>query len=90
MLKKEGNDYYVFHGFVDSKNLKKNGKECFYYSAKLEQIFFGNFRNDIFTEGYVGKFNDNGEIQNIVKYQNKKIIGKDELSKLDNIKSVSK
>ena len=90
LLKKEGNDYYVFHGFVDSKNLKKNGKECFYYSAKLEQIFFGNFRNDIFTEGYVGKFNDNGEIQNIVKYQNKKIIGKDELSKLDNIKSVSK
>ena len=90
LLKKEGDNYFVFHGFVDSKNLKKNGKECFYYSAKLEEIFFGNFRNDIFTEGFVGKFNDNGELHNIVKYQNKKIIDKDNLSKFDNVKSVSK
>ncbi len=90
LLKKEGDNYFVFHGFLDSKNLKKNGKDCFYYSAKLEEIFFGIFRNDIFTEGYVGKFNDNGELQNIIKYQNKKIIEKDNLSKFDNIKSVSK
>ncbi len=90
LLKKEEDNYFVFHGQLDTKNLKKNGKECFYYSAKLEEIFFGNFRNDIFTEGFVGKFNDNGELHNIVKYQNKKIIDKDNLSKFDNVKSVSK
>ena len=89
LLKKEGEEYFVFHGFLDSKNLKKNGKDCFYYSANLEEIFFGNYSNDIFIEGYVGKFDDNGEIKNIVKYHNKKIIEKDKLAKLDNIKSVT-
>jgi hypothetical protein len=88
LLKKEGEEYFVFHGFLDSKNLKKNGKDCFYYSAKLEEIFFGNYKNDIFIEGYVGKFDDNGEIKNIVKYKNRKIIENDKLSTLDNINDV--
>ena len=54
LLKKEGENYFVFHGQLNNKNLKKNGKECFYYSAKLEEIFFGTFKNDIFIEGYIG------------------------------------
>ena len=90
LLKKEGDNYFVFHGQLDSKNLKKNGKECFYYSAKLEQIFFGTFRNDIFIEGYIGKFNDNGNLENIAKIQDKKIIGNENLNKNDNIKKINK
>ena len=78
LLKKEGDNYFVFHGFVDSKNLKKNGKECFYYSAKLEEVLYGTFSDDIFIEGFVGKFNDNGELEKMIKYRNKKIIEKTE------------
>lgn len=90
LLKKEGENYFVFHGQLDAKNLKKNGKECFYYSAKLEQIFFGTFKNDVFIEGYIGKFNENGLVDNLVKYQNKKIIEKENLKKSDNNKIISK
>ena len=90
LLKKEGDDYFVFHGQLDSKNLKKNGKDCFYFSAKLEQIFFGTFRNDIFIEGYIGKFNDNGKLENVAKFQNKKIIESEKLNKTENIKNITK
>jgi hypothetical protein len=90
LLKKEGDNYFVYHGFLEEKSLKKNGKDCFYYSAKLEEMFYGNYKNDVFTDGFVGKFDENGEIENIVKYQNKKIIAKENLSKFENIKSVIK
>jgi hypothetical protein len=90
LLKKEGDNYFVYHGQIDIKNLKKNGKDCFYYSAKLEEIFFGTFINDIFIDGYIGKFNENGEIENIAKYQNKKIIEIENTKKINFIKDISK
>ena len=90
LLKKEGDNYFVYHGQIDTKNLKKNGKDCFYYSAKLEEIFFGAFINDIFIDGYIGKFNENGEIENIAKYQNKKIIEIENTKKINFIKDISK
>ena len=71
LLKKEENNYFVFHGFFN--NLKKNGKNCFYYSAKLEEVLYGTFKDDVFVEGYVGKFNDNGELKKMVKYNNNMI-----------------
>ena len=36
------------------------------------------FSDDIFIEGFVGKFNDNGELEKMIKYKNKKIIEKTE------------
>ena len=71
LIKKEENNYFVFHGFFN--NSKKNGKNCFYYSAKLEQILYGTFKDDIFIEGFIGKYNENGELKNLVEYKNKKI-----------------
>ena len=90
LLKKEGDNYFVYHGQLNSKNLKKEGKECFYYSAKLEESFFGTYKNDKFTEGYIGKFNENGELNYIAKFQNNKIIEEDKLNKFDNIKNIIK
>ena len=89
LLKKENDNYFVFHGTY-LKNLKKDGKDCFYFSAKLEELCYGTFRNDIFIEGYVAKFNENGEILDIIKYQNKTITEKDKLNRFDNIKNISK
>ena len=87
LLKKENDNYFVFHGSL--QNLKKNGKNCFYYSAKLEQILYGTFKDDKFIEGFVGKYDDNGQIKEIIKYKNKTIINKDKFLPNDNIEELS-
>jgi len=87
LLKKENDNYFVFHGSL--QNLKKNGKNCFYYSAKLEQILYGTFKDDKFIDGFVGKYDDNGQIKEIIKYKNKTIINKDKFLPNDNIEELS-
>jgi hypothetical protein len=88
LLKKEGDNYFVFHGWFS--NSKKNGKNCFYYSAKLEEILYGTFKDDKFIEGFVGKFDDNGDLKNLIKYKNKSIIEKDKFEPSDDEKEVAK
>ena len=88
LLKKEGDNYFVFHGSFS--NSKKNGKNCFYYSAKLEEILYGTFKDDKFIEGFVGKFDDNGDLKNLIKYKNKSIIEKDKFEPSDDEKEVAK
>jgi len=88
LLKKEGDNYFVFHGWF--LNSKKNGKNCFYYSAKLEEILYGTFKDDKFIEGFVGKFDDNGDLKNLIKYKNKSIIEKDKFEPSDDEKEVEK
>ena len=87
LLKKEGDNYFVFHGCFS--NTKKNGKNCFYYSAKLEELLYGTFKDDKFIEGFVGKFDDNGELKEMIKYKNKSIIGKDKFEPNDDEKEIS-
>ena len=87
LLKKENDNYFVFHGSL--QNLKKNGKNCFYYSAKLEQILYGTFKDDKFIDGFVGKYDDNGQIKEIIKYKNNTIINKDKFLPNDNIEELS-
>ena len=87
LLKKEEDNYFVFHGYF--LNSKKEGKNCFYYSAKLEEILYGTFKDDKFVEGFIGKFDENGEVKNIIKYKNKSIIEKDKVQSSDNIQEIS-
>ena len=70
LLKKEGNNFFIYFGTF-SKELKKQGKNCFYYSSKLEELFYGDYENDIFKEGYVSKFDDKGKIKDIIYFKNK-------------------
>ena len=87
LLKKEGDYYFVFHGsFLNSK---KEGKNSFYYTAKSEEIFYGTFKDNKFIEGFIGKFDENGEIKNIIKYKNKTIIEKDKVPASDNIQEIT-
>ena len=88
LLKKEGDNYFVFHGWF--LNSKKNGKNCFYYSEKLEEILYWTFKDDKFIEGFVGKFDDNGDLKNLIKYKNKSIIEKDKFEPSDDEKEVAK
>ena len=70
LLKKEGKNFFIYFGTF-SKELKKNGKNCFYYCSKLEELFYGDYENDIFKEGYVSKFDDKGKIKDIIYFKNK-------------------
>ena len=66
LIKKEENNYFVFHGFFN--NLKKNGNNCFYYSANLEKLIYGKFEKNKFIKGYVALFSDEGIIKKFYKY----------------------
>ena len=68
-LSKEGNNYLIYHGSFD-ENHKKYGNNCFYYSANLEKLIFGQFEKDKFIKGYVTLFNDEGIIQEFKEYNN--------------------
>ena len=87
LLKKEEKNYFIYFGTF-SKELKKEGEDCFYYSSKLEELFYGKFENDIFKEGYVTKFDDKGNIKDIIKFKNKIITSYKDLEKNENIKDI--
>ena len=55
LLSKKGYNKYIYYGSF-SQDGKKEGKNCFYYSSHSEKLCFGTFKDNIFTEGYVGKF----------------------------------
>ena len=79
LISKEKNNYFVYYGSLSAQG-KKEGKNCFYYSANLENLCFGTFKNNIFVDGYVGKFNDNGELIDIIKFKKNNI--KNEVEKV--------
>ena len=56
----------------------------------MEEILYGTFKDDKFIEGFVGKFDDNGDLKNLIKYKNKSIIEKDKFEPSDDEKEVAK
>lgn len=74
ILSKERDNYFIYYGTflydrVNDKNiLKKNGDNCFYFCAKLEMLYFGTFQGGEFSYGYVCKYNDEGEIKSLMKF----------------------
>ena len=68
-MNKEGDYYYVYYRTFSEQN-KKNWNNCFYFCANLEQLLYGTFRDNEFVEGYISKFNDDGEVENMFEYKN--------------------
>ncbi len=68
LLRKDNDNYFVYYGTL-SPTGKKDGNNCFYYNSNLEELSYGNFKNGRFMEGYVGKFNENGTLQRLIKYK---------------------
>ena len=65
-LKKDGDNYYVYHGDF-SPDGKKNDEKGFYYSSSLDRLFHGKIENDVFVSGFIVYFNsETGEMENIV------------------------
>ena len=86
-LSKENDDYFVYHGTF-SENNKKDGNDCFYFSSNLEELLYGTFKNNEFIEGYIGKFNDDGEIEDLLKYKNDNAENLENNKEYENIKNI--
>ena len=88
LLIKSGNNYYIYHGQFNSEG-KKHGELSFFYSAQKELLFYGSFIKDKFISGYIANFTEEGNIIKINKYNEDKIIEKNDMNNLE-IKEVEK
>ena len=80
LLSKEGEDYLVFHGPFDLDG-NREGKNCFFYNASLEELCFGEYLDDHFIEGYVAHFDEEGNVKDFLKYANGQVTSKEKLPK---------
>ena len=63
------NNFFIYYGSFSEEG-KKEGNNCFYYSNNLEEMFFGTYKNDIFIEGFIAKFDkNNGKMIELIVYK---------------------
>ena len=79
LLSKEGDHYLVFHGTFDIDG-NREGPNCFFYNATLEELCFGEYLDDQFIKGYVAHFDEDGNVADFLKYENGQITSKEKLS----------
>ncbi len=60
-LTKIKNDFYLYHGNFDKEG-KKSDNDAYFYSSKLNKIFHGEINKDLLVCGYMGTFDEDGEI----------------------------
>ena len=80
LLSKEGEDYLVYHGTFDLDG-NREGKNCFFYSASLEELCFGEYLDDHFINGYVAHFDEDGNVKDFLKYADGQVTAKENLTK---------
>jgi hypothetical protein len=71
LLSKEGKKYFIYYGTF-SEDGQKEGNKCFYYSTNLERLCYGTFTNGKFNEGYVGNFNKEGKLSDLIIFKKEK------------------
>ena len=64
-LKKNGENYYVYHGNF-SPDGKKNDEKGYYYVSSLDRLFHGKIENDTFKNGYISYFDEEGNMTKII------------------------
>ena len=67
LLSKEGENYLVYHGPFDIDG-NREGQNCFFYNAALEELCFGEYLDDHFIKGYVAHFDEEGNVNDFLKY----------------------
>ncbi len=77
-LSKEENEYFVYHGKIN-RNGEREGENGLYYSATLEQCLFGKFEKNEFISGYSCKYDDDGNVKDLCKYEDNNIIQEEDL-----------
>ena len=88
LLSKEGEDYLVFHGTFDLDG-NREGENCFFFNAALEELCFGEYLDDHFIKGYVAHFDEDGNVKDFLKYAEGQIISKEKLEE-EEVKKNSK
>ena len=69
LLNYNKNNFFIYYGSFSEEG-KKEGNNCFYYSNNLEEMFFGTYKNDIFIEGFIAKFDkNNGKMIELIVYK---------------------
>ena len=68
LLSKNGKNNFIYYGEFSEEG-KKEGNKCFYFSTNLEKLCYGTFKNGEFIEGYVGNFNKNGKLSDLIIYK---------------------
>ena len=58
LLSYNKNNFFIYYGSLNSEG-KREGKNCFYYSSNLDEMCNGTYNNNLFVEGFVGKFEKN-------------------------------
>ena len=71
LITKKNNNYFLYYGTI-GENFKKEGIKCFYFCAQNEELCYGTFKNGEFKDGYIGKFNNDGKLINMIKYKKDK------------------
>lgn len=79
LLIKNENDNCIYHGNFNKQG-KKEGDLCFFYSFKKNMLLYGTFRNDIFISGHFATFNSEGNIINLCRCNQGKIINRNEIN----------
>ena len=89
LLKYRGNnDFFVYCGSFSIEG-KKEGNNCFYYCSILEKMCFGTFKNDIFYEGFVAKFNkDDAKMKDLIVYKKEENKTEEEKIKIEKEKKI--
>ena len=64
-LRKNGDNYYVYHGNFTPDG-KKNDEKAFFYSSTLDRLFHGKIENNVFISGYIVYFNSDGDVEDYV------------------------
>lgn len=66
-ISKFNNDLYIYHGNF-SKDGKKNDNNAYFFSSKWNKIFHGKIINDCLVNGFLGGFDEEGEIVTEIIY----------------------
>ena len=77
-LSKNEDDYFVYHGYFDSDG-NRNGDNCLFYSSTKEQCLYGEFIDNQFDNGYICKYDDNGDVNDLCKFEEDEIINEEDL-----------
>jgi hypothetical protein len=80
LLIKNENDNFIYHGTFNKEG-KKEGDLCFFYSLKKNILIYGYFQNDIFISGHFATFNSEGNIINLCRCNQGKIVNRNEIIK---------
>ena len=88
LLSKEGENYLCFYGTFDIDG-NREGENCFFFDATLEELCFGEFLDDHFIKGYVAHFDEEGNVKDFLKYSDGQITAKEKLEE-EEVKKNSK